>query len=112
MWSSVDLDKLSNILTNSTENFKKSRNNFMQKCIETICKPCDRNGIDFIGSMIRKVTMLKSENICLQCGCESHTLIEFVEVSLMKFSVEENLLHQQLMSQIRSLPLRSIQKKL
>lgn len=71
-WDSVDFDKVINILTNSTENFRKSRNNFIQKCIETVLKQCHRNGKSFIDSMIREGTMLKSE-ICLQCGYESHT---------------------------------------
>ena len=94
MWDSVDFDKVINILTNSTEDFRKNRSNFIQKRIETIRKQCDRNDMDFNDSMIREVTMSKSQKICLQCGCESHTLIEFVEVSLVTFSVEKNLLHQ------------------
>ena len=59
-------------LTNTGENFRSSRDNFINECIETVLKQhnfTDSN--DSIDLLLKERAEIENQKRCLKCGCES-----------------------------------------
>ena len=74
MWDCRDTMKEEAVgrLTNTGENFKSSRDNFINECIETLLKQHNfKDSNDSIDLLLKERAEIENQKRCLKCGCES-----------------------------------------
>ena len=73
-WMSKDIDESSiiNRLTKPTDNFRVSRNNFIEKCLSIVKDEIEENNkSDNIDSIIQQEAETNAQKRCVDCGMES-----------------------------------------
>ena len=74
MWNKPQDTHLKNItssLSEPGEGFRKSRDDFLDYCINVVQQQCKNGSTDFIDKILQKKSKIDSEKICCNCGCEA-----------------------------------------